>query len=115
MRNAVKKRMIKRAVEMVGKVPGAVYPKGSSIMFTTSHKKGEKPASVSCCWYNKTGINSKNTVFNPPEWQNITTEEMEKICAFFDKPLFMPIVYVDPKPPEINSGAGSKGALSSAT
>jgi hypothetical protein len=111
MRNAVKKRMLKLrqkqqekrpeerleedAVKMIrSDVKTAKYPKGSCIMFTASHKKGEKPASVSCCWYNKTGIKGKNLVSNPPEWQNISMEEMDKIFELFDEHLYMPIVYV---------------------
>jgi hypothetical protein len=120
MRNAVKKRMQKLRLQqqqeekknrkqdeqqleareenqvlgMVGTEFKTKYPKGSCIMFTASHKKGEKPASVSCCWYNKTGIKGKNLVSNPPEWQNISMEEMDKIFEMFDEHLYMPIVYV---------------------
>jgi hypothetical protein len=92
MRNAVKKRMIKKAIEMVGKVPGAKYPKGSYIMFTAEHNKDEKPESVSCCWYDKVGgkMPYKHIVSNPPEWQNISMEEADKIVEMFDKYLYMP-------------------------
>ncbi len=69
------------------------YPKGSCIVFSASYNKGENPASVSCSWYNKTGIQGENIVSRPPEWQNITIEEMHKICEMFDKHLYMPLVY----------------------
>jgi hypothetical protein len=94
MRNAVKKRMNKRVLDMVkSDVKTTKYPKGSFIMFTAEHNKGEQPESVSCCWYNKTAIRGKNIVRNPPEWQNISMEEADKIVEMFDKYLYMPLVY----------------------
>lgn len=117
MRNAVKKRMQKldeerrkkqveeldkklqmeKAFGIVGTEFKIKYPQGSYIMFTASYNKGEKPKSVSCSWYDKVGGNSKsgkNTVFKPPEWQNITMEEADKIVEMFDDYLYMPLVYV---------------------
>ncbi len=113
MRNAVKKRMKKlrneqrkkeveeidqliKEQEVLGMVGSEIkmkYPPGSCIVFTASYMHGEKPESVSCSWYNKTGIQGENLVSNPPEWQNISMEEMEKICEMFDEHLYMPLVY----------------------
>lgn len=86
-----------KVLGVVGTEEKIKYPEGSAILFTASYNKGEKPKSVSCCWYNKVGgrkINYKNTVFEPAEWQNITKEEADKIGEMFDDAIFMPLVYV---------------------
>ncbi len=113
MRNAVKKRMRKldeerrkKQVEkidnmqetenvlgMVGTEFITKYPEGSYITFTSDRKKGEEITQVSCAWYDKEGT-KKNFVSNPPEWQNITQEEAEKIAKKFDQSMFLGMVYV---------------------
>ncbi len=116
MRNAIKKRMLKLRMQQQGleyrpikpmkrlekkllnvlqsDAKTTKYPKGSYVFFTASHKNGEKPASVSCTLCNKTGIlTSKHIISRPPEWQNITIEEMHKIFQMFDEHLYMPLVY----------------------
>jgi hypothetical protein len=96
--NNTRKKEIKRrqALAMLNSEMKIQYPKGSFIMFSTSHKKGEEPATTSCSWYNKVGGKKpwKHIVNKPPEWQNIPYAEAKKIRELFADGVFMDIVYV---------------------
>ena len=73
------------------------YPEGSFISFGGYCDEGEKNRIVSCSWYDKVGgkkRDKRNTVRNPPEWQNIPYEEAEKIIEMFDKNIFLNLRYV---------------------
>jgi hypothetical protein len=103
MRNAVKKRMRKleesrreewmreeareRVLQMVNTEFKTKYPPGSYIAFAGYRNKDEKLTTVSCKWYDKVGGKRplQHKVYNPPEWQNISKEEADKIADMFDK------------------------------
>jgi hypothetical protein len=86
-----------KAIEVLNSEMKVKYPVGSTIMFSTSYNKGEKPVTTSCGWYDKVGGTArplKNIVDKPAEWQNIPYEEAEKIGEMFDKCMHVNIAYV---------------------
>jgi hypothetical protein len=99
--NNTRKKEIKRrrAIDILNGMQ-VKYPKNSIIVFKGECKKGEKPVTVSCSWYNKVGrpdgksAQKKNIMDGPPEWQNIAYEEALKIAEMFDTNWFLNLNYV---------------------
>jgi hypothetical protein len=85
------------------------YPRGSAIMFT-NWMHDNTPAEPGgdrfyCCWYKKQK-EVQSIVSTPPEWQNLSIEEADKICDMFDEPLSAVFMYTICQFPDGHTGKG---------
>jgi len=82
-------------LEILSKEIPFKYPKGSAIVFSQNSYDSENEGftKFSCGWYDKIGkgFPLQNIISRPPEWQNLTEEEAEKICKMFDDPIMIKI------------------------
>lgn len=87
LQRRMQKYMEEQALGAVGSEIKTKYPPGSFIMFSGSRDKDEELKTVSCNWYDKVGGSKpyKHIVSKPPEWQNISKEEADKIIEMFDE------------------------------